>query len=50
MGLREIRPVLESMTDMIERGVEVGLFIEEQPGAPQRAKEVRTVLELLELA
>lgn len=50
MGLRQVRAVLEQLSDRVEGGARVGLFIDIDPGAPQHAREVRTLIELLGLA
>lgn len=50
LDLREIRTILSKLTGIVERGIRVGLFIEPGEQSPQRAKEVRTLIELLDLA
>jgi hypothetical protein len=49
-GLRDIRPVLEQIRPLLDRGVRVGLFIEPAGESAKRAMEVRTLIELMELA
>ncbi len=50
LGLREMRSLLDRLVGKPEWASGIGLFIEPHPGAPQRAKEVRTMIELLGLA
>lgn len=49
-SLRDIRPVLQQITPLLDRGVRVGLFIEPAGESAKRAMEVRTLIELMELA
>mgnify|MGYP001814523855 CR=1 FL=1 len=50
LGLREIKPVLQQLKPLLQRGMRTGIFIEAHAQAPQRALEVRTLIELMELA
>lgn len=48
--LREIKPVLAQLRPLLDRNIRVGVFLEPHAQAPQRALEVRTLIELMGLA
>ena len=50
LGLREIRTIVSKLADLVGQGMRVAMFIEPGKQSPQRAKEVRTLIELLDLA
>lgn len=49
IGLREMTPVLQQLDKMLTATQRVGVFLQAQERSPQRALELRTVIELMEM-
>jgi hypothetical protein len=49
-SLRDTKSVLDKLKPLLDQGIRAGLFIEPAKESPKRALEVRTLIELLELA
>ena len=50
LELREIKPVIQQLRPLLERGIRAGVFLDTHARAPQRALEVRAMMELMGLA